>query len=108
MKISVRQLKGLIREAISEAHDDMTGYEIDPGDNRGQLVGLGRSSKKMFLLTAGRGHQPIGLFPTKSAAEAAAEKYLGKTFTYIEAITVEPSPAEMKKMVVDMQYGGNY
>jgi len=47
MRITVRQLKGLIREAIEEAHDDMTGYVVAPGDDRGQLHNKGGSSKKI-------------------------------------------------------------
>lgn len=107
MTLTVRQLKGLIREAIEEAHDDMTGYEIDPGDNRGQLHGLGRSSKKMFLLTAGRVDRAIGIFPSEAAAEAVVRKYK-LPFPNIKAVTVEPSAAEMKKVVNTMQGGGEY
>lgn len=44
MKLTVRQLKRLIKEAIEEAHDDMTGGEVTDG-GRGQIHhGKGGSS----------------------------------------------------------------
>ena len=45
MRLTVRQLKGLIREAISEAHDDMTGDEITDG-GRGQIHYGGASKSR--------------------------------------------------------------
>jgi hypothetical protein len=107
MKISVRQLKGLIREAIDEAHDDMTGYAIDPGDDRGQLHNKGRSSKKMYLLTAGRNGRTIGLFSTEVAAKAAGRKYKLPNI-FIKSVAVEPTEEEMERVINSMQGGGEY
>jgi hypothetical protein len=107
MRVTVRQLKGLIREAIDEAHDDMTGYEIDPGDDRGQLHNKGRSSKKMYLLTAGRVDRTIGLFSTESAAKAFARKYKLPNI-FIKSVAVEPTKEEMERVIDSMQGGGEY
>lgn len=106
MRVTVRQLKGLIREAIDEAHDDMTGYEITDG-GRGQIHGLGRSSKKMYLLTAGRVDRTIGLFSTEVAAKAFARKYKLPNI-FIKSVAVEPTEEEMKRVIDSMQGGGEY
>ena len=37
MKITVRHLKRIIKEAVNEAHDDMVSGPINPGDDRGQI-----------------------------------------------------------------------
>jgi hypothetical protein len=108
MKISVRQLKGLIREAIDEAHDDMTGYVVAPGDDRGQLHNKGRSSKKMYLLTAGRNAgYSIGLFSTEAAAKAAARKYKLPNI-FIKSVAVEPTEEEMERVINRMHVGEEY
>jgi len=36
IRLTVRQLSGLIKEAIEEAHDDMS-FEFNPADDRGQM-----------------------------------------------------------------------
>ena len=107
MRVTVRQLKGLIREAIDEAHDDMTGYAIDPGDDRGQLHNKGRSSKKMYLLTSGRVGRTIGLYPTEDAAEAAGRKYKLPSIL-VNSVAVEPTEQEMKRIINSMQGNGEY
>jgi len=107
MRVTVRQLKGLIREAIDEAHDDMTGYAIDPGDDRGQLHNKGRSSKKMYLLIAGWNGRTIGLFSTEAAANAFARKYKLPNIL-IKSVAVEPTEEEMKRVINSMQGNGEY
>ena len=37
MKLTVRHLKRIIKEAVNEAHDDMVSGPINPGDDRGQI-----------------------------------------------------------------------
>lgn len=37
MRLTVRHLKRIIKEAVNEAHDDMVSGPIHPGDNRGQI-----------------------------------------------------------------------
>ena len=37
MKVTVRHLKRIIKEAVNEAHDDMVSGPINPGDDRGQI-----------------------------------------------------------------------
>ena len=64
MRISVRQLKGLIREAIDEAQ------KAQKSSNNV----VTRSSKNMYVLFAGRGRNTlVGVFASEADAKAASE-----------------------------------
>ena len=108
MRVTVRQLKGLIREAIDEAHDDMTGYEIDPGDDRGQLHNKGRSSKKMYVLHRPDTYEVFAVFSNEADANEALS-IMKKNFirnVHLDEASFDPSLEMIAKRAKNLAYGG--
>lgn len=104
MRLTVRQLKGLIREAIEEAHDDSQLSEA-PRESA--------QSQTYYVLLVGRARSRLaGVFSSKEAAQAALQKHFGRqpgrpgVAGIIQSVQFEPSDEELADLYNEMDEGG--
>lgn len=104
MRLTVRQLKGLIREAIEEAHDDSQLSEAPRKSAQSQTY---------YALLVGRNRSQLaGVFSSKEAAQAALQKHFGRQpgrpgrAGIIQSVQFEPSDEELANLYNEMDEGG--
>ena len=105
MRVTVRQLKGLIREAISEANDDSQLREARRAPAQSEIY---------YALLVGRERSRLaGVFSSREAAQAALEKHFGRRGAgrpgragMIQPVSFEPSDEELAKLYNDMDEAG--
>lgn len=92
----------------------MTGYEIDPGDDRGQLHNKGRSSKKIgegnkvYVLHRPDTHAVFAVFSNEADANEALsimkENFIRNV--HLDEASFDPSPEMIAKRAKNLAYGG--
>lgn len=93
MRLTMKQLKGLIRESVEEAMDTSESM-----------------AKQVFLVDMGRdlsSGRVAGVYSTREAAEAALKIIEeNRSRGRIRVVSLDPSDAELEKKIEDMQYAG--